>query len=100
MFPGCGTRTHSYVHRVGQQTQAQIRTTHTVYFYVESASSGVLHWVICCHSIMEYGYEYGLMEFITLWTSGVKKTTECLFLIFANANANVSFFNIRTCECE
>ena len=40
------------------------------------------------------------MEFITLWTPGVKKTTkceyecECLFLIFVHANANSK----KTCE--
>ena len=50
------------------------------------------------------------MEFITLWTSGVKKTTEwfisnvreyececkCLFLIFVHANANAN--SKKTCE--
>ena len=36
---------------------------------------------------------YGVRNFITLWTHGMKKkTTECLFLIFANANANIKYF--------
>ena len=38
--------------------------------------------------------EYGVYNFMDSWSE--KKTTECLFLIFANANA--IFFFIRTCE--
>ena len=50
------------------------------------------------------------MDSITLWTPRMKKTTECLFLIFANANSFLIFahenvnskkhVNICICECE
>ena len=81
-------------HKTDYYRITDAHNTHSIFLF----SMQNLQILVCCTESYPVIYiALWNMEFITLWTPGVKKTNEYLFLIFANANV---LFNIRICECE
>ena len=95
------SQSNRHKYRLLQNHRCTKRAQYISIFFAKSEISGVLHWVTCCHSIMEYWY--GVYNFMESWSeknnrmfiSNIREyECECLFLIFVHANANSK----KTCE--